>query len=56
VYERIQILVVAVVVAVVVVEAVVEVAAVGGDTSVATVAWPDSYVLLRHYQQLSHMI
>lgn len=37
-------------------EAVVEVAAVGGDISVASVAWLDSYVLLRRYQQLSHMI
>jgi hypothetical protein len=49
VYERIQILVVAA-------EVAAEVAAVGDDTSVASVAWLDSYVLLHHYQQLSHMI
>jgi hypothetical protein len=56
VYEQIQTLVVAAAAATVAVGAVVEVAAVGGDISVASVAWLDSYVLLRRYQQLSHMI
>lgn len=55
-YERIQILVVAVVAAAVVAEVVVEVVAVGGDTSVASVAWLDFCVPLRRYQQPSHMI
>jgi hypothetical protein len=56
VHDQIQILVVAVVAAVAAAEVVAEVAAAGGDTSVAFVAWLDSYVLLRHYQQLSHTI